>query len=102
MTNFYAIVLPALRKLRGDKDGRLPELSAVLAEDFKKGGKQTRLLRGRLSVQDGRLAFFPADKQGNSAIHTLAGANALAEIPAGAGPQKAGAQIKVYYIGSEL
>ena len=99
MTNFYAVVLPCLRKLRGDPGGRLPEMYAALAESFGKSGKQTRLLRGRLILGEAGPVFAAADKQGNSAIHTLAGANALAEIPAGTGPLEAGAKVKIYYFG---
>ena len=100
MTSFYAVALPSLRKMRGDIDGRLPEMEVPLAEDFRKKGKVTRLLRGRLILADGRISFAAADKQGNSALHTLAGANALAEIPAGAGPKEAGAVLKIYYLGN--
>ena len=99
LTCFYAVALPVLRRLCGREQAALPEVSARLGADFKKGGKQTRLVRGRLSADEHGLVFYPAAQQGNGALHTLAGANALAEIPSGAGPQSAGAMLRVSYFG---
>ena len=99
LTCFYAVALPVLRRLSGVAQAQLPEVTARLAVDFKKGGKQTRLVRGRLTVDESGLVFQPAAQQGNGALHTLAGANALAEIAAGAGPQSAGTALRVCYFG---
>ena len=99
MTCFYAVVLPLLRKLAGYPEGQLPELTVPLGADYPKSSPQTRLLRGRLTAQNGRLAFLPAPSQGNGALHTLAGANALGEIPAGSPPMQAGTPIQISYIG---
>ncbi len=99
MTCFYAVVLPVLRKLAGYPEGQLPEVAARLVEDYPKPSPQTRLLRGRLTAEQGQLVFVPAPSQSNGALHTLAGANALGEIPAGSGPLKAGSPIQVCYIG---
>ena len=93
------MALPVLRRLCGREQAALSEVSARLGADFKKGGKQTRLVRGRLSADEHGLVFYPAAQQGNGALHTLAGANALAEIPSGAGPQSAGAMLRVSYFG---
>ena len=99
MTCFYAVVLPLLRKLAGYPEGRLPELTVPLGADYPKASPQARLLRGRLTARNGRLVFLPAPRQGNGALHTLAGANALGEIPAGSPPMKAGTPIQISYIG---
>lgn len=98
MTCFYAVVLPLLRKLAGEPEGRLPELTVPLGADYPKASPQTRLLRGRLTARDGQLNFMPAPSQGNGALHTLAGANALAEIPAGSPALEAGTPLQVCYI----
>ena len=99
MTCFYAVVLPLLRKLSGHPEGRLTELTVPLGADYPKASRQTRLLRGRLTVENGRLEFMPAASQGNGALHSLAGANALAEIPSGSPPLVAGTLLQVCYIG---
>lgn len=99
MTCFYAVVLPLLRKLAGYPEGQLPELTVPLGADYPKASPQTRLLRGRLTARNGRLVFLPAPSQGNGALHTLAGANALGELPAGSPPMQAGTPIQISYIG---
>jgi molybdopterin molybdotransferase len=98
LTNFYAAVLPAIRKLTG-REAYYPEFTAYLAEDFKKKSKQPRLLRGKLEFQEGKVYFRHAKQQGNGALHTMAGANAIAEIEAGASPLPKGSELKAYYIG---
>ena len=99
LTCFYAVVLPLLRKLSGERAWRLSEWSVPLGADYPKASPQPRLLRGSLGADRGRLVFVPASGQSNGALHTLAGANALGEIPAGSPPLKAGTPIQVCYIG---
>lgn len=99
MTCFYAVVLPLLRKLSGHPEERLPELTVPLGADYPKASHQTRLLRGKLTFENGRLEFMPASSQSNGALHSLAGANALAEIPSGSPPLMAGTPLQVCYIG---
>lgn len=99
MTCFYAVVLPLLRKLSGHPEGRLPELTVPLGTGYPKASHQTRLLRGKLTFENGRLEFMPASSQSNGALHSLAGANALAEIPSGSPPLMAGTPLQVCYIG---
>jgi molybdopterin molybdotransferase len=99
MTCFYAVALPVLRQLCGLSHPRQPEFSVKLGGPFPKSSPQPRLLRGRLTVAQGELVFLPGDKQSNGALHTLAGANALAEIPPKSGPLDAGAAVNAIYIG---
>ena len=99
MTCFYAVVLPLLRKLSGQPEGRLPELTVPLGADYPKASHQTRLLRGRLTIVNDGLVFMLAPSQSNGALHSLADANALGEIPAGSPPMKAGTLIQISYIG---
>ena len=99
MTCFYAVVLPLLRKLSGQPEGRLPELTVPLGADYPKASHQTRLLRGGLTIVNDGLVFMPAPSQSNGALHSLADANALGEIPAGSPPMKAGTLIQISYIG---
>lgn len=88
MTCFYGVVAPVLRKLRGQSHPAWPEVTAYLSEEHKKVRPVERLLRGRLWTENGKLYFTPAKQQGNGAIHALSGANAMAVIPAGAGPMQ--------------
>jgi molybdopterin molybdotransferase len=99
MTCFYAVALPVLRRLCGLSRPRQPEFPAKLGRPFPKSSPQPRLLRGQVTVEDGALVYLPGDKQSNGALHTLAGANALAELPPQSGPLDAGAAVNVIYIG---
>ncbi len=98
MTNFYAVVLPALRKLRGLREPRLTEIIVALAEDFPKRSPKTRLIRGRLELSDGKARMRVSRGQGNGVLHSLVGCDLLAEIPAGSGKLPAGTQLTAYLI----
>ena len=98
MTNFYAVVLPALRKLCGHKQPRLTEVPVVLAEDFGKKSPKTRLLRGTLDLADGTAKMRVSHAQGNGILHSLVGCDLLAEIPAGSGRLPAGTGLTAYLI----
>ena len=100
LTCFYAVVLPLLRRLGGDAAGRLQEVRARLAADYPKPSPQPRLLRGALGADGQGLYFTPAPGQGNGALNQMAGANALAEVPAGSGPLPAGSWVQAIYIGT--
>lgn len=98
MTCFYAVVMPLLRRLKGEADPRQPEVIARLAAPFRKGSKQPRLVRGRLTQQEGRLIFTPAPQQGNGALHAMAEANAFACLPANCPPMAEGELVQVCYL----
>ena len=98
LTNYYAVVLPALRKLRGMARPRLTELSVALAEDFGKKSPKTRLIHGRLDLSDGTARMRVSRAQGNGALRGLVGCDLLAEIPAGSGKLPAGTRLCAYLI----
>ena len=98
MTNFYAVVLPALRKLRGLREPRLTELTVALAAEFGKKSPKTRLIRGRLRFADGTAVMDVSRAQGNGVLHSLSGCDLLAEIPAGSGKLPAGTRLTAYLI----
>ena len=98
LTNYYAVVLPALRKLCGYAEPRLPEIRVTLAEDFPKRSPKTRLLRGTLDLSDGTARMHVSHAQGNGVLHSLVGCELLAEIPAGSGRLPAGTELSAYII----
>jgi molybdopterin molybdotransferase len=98
MTNFYAVVLPALRKLAGHGTPELTELTVILADDFKKKSPKTRLIRGKLDLSQGSAVMHVDRGQGNGVLHSLIGCNLLAEIPAGSPKLPAGTQLNAYLI----
>jgi len=98
LTNYYAVVLPALRKLCGYKDPYLKEFPVTLAEDFGKKSPKTRLIRGTLDLADGTAKMHVSHAQGNGVLHSLVGCDLLAEIPAGSGKLPAGTKLRAYLI----
>lgn len=98
LINFYAVVLPALRKLAGHQRPELQELKVTLKDDFKKRSPKTRLIRGVLEFENGRTVMAVEKGQGNGVLHSLIGCNLLAEIPAGSPSLPAGTELKAYLI----
>ena len=98
LTNYYAVVLPALRKLCGHREPRLSELQVTLAEDFGKKSPKTRLIRGTLDLSDGTARMHVSHAQGNGVLHSLVGCDLLAEIPAGSGRLPAGTRLNAFLI----
>jgi len=97
MTNFYAVALPALRKMAGHGDPKLTEITLTLAGDFRKKSPQTRIMRGTLSLEEGKVMFRHRE-QGNAVIRSLVGCDALAVVPAKSGPLPAGTVLKGFLL----
>ncbi len=93
LTNYYACVMPAMRKLAGRRDPVPEKLVLTMAEDFSKKSPSVRFLRGRLELKDGAAAFLPSAGQGNVMLAGAIGCDAFAVIPAGSGPMKAGDRV---------
>lgn len=98
MTNFYAVALPALRKMAGRSEPHLREITVSLAAGFRKKSPRARLLRGRLDLSDGTVRFIQTGDQGNAVVSSLIGCEALAAVPAGSGPLPAGTVLKGYML----
>lgn len=98
ITNFYAIVLPALQKLAGRENPIPEEIEMELAEECRKKSPVTRFLRGRLSLADGTVKMIPTKSQGNVVLSSTIGCDAMAIVPAGQGPVAAGAKLKGFLL----
>lgn len=98
MTNFYAVALPALRKLAGHREPHLREISVTLGAEFRKKSPKTRLLRGYLDLRDGTVRFVQPAEQGNAVVSSLIGCEALAVVPAGSGALPEGMVLKGFLI----
>lgn len=98
LTNFYAIVQPALKKLCGRQDCIPVEFTVTLKNEFKKKSPATRLLRGKLDLSDGNVTLVCPKDQGNVVLSSTIGCNAMAIVPAGSGPLPAGTKLKGFII----
>lgn len=98
LTNYYACVMPAIRKLTGRRD-LIPERMIMhLKEDVKKKSPSVRFLRGRLDLKDGLVGFVPSFGQGNVMLADMIGCNAFAVIPAGSGALPAGTRVTGFQV----
>lgn len=98
LTNYYAVVLPALRKLAGLRTPELSTLRVRIKTDYPKKSPKTRLLRGRLDLSGGTARMDLAEAQGNGVLHTMIGCDLLAVVPAGSGKLPADTELNAYYI----
>ena len=98
LINFYAVVLPVLRRLRGLSQPGLREIPVVLGEDFPKKSPKTRLVRGTLDLSDGTATIHVTKGQGNGVLSSLIGCDLLAEIPAGSPELPAGTRLTAWVI----
>lgn len=97
-TNFYAIVLPALKALAGSAHPVAEHFPVTLLAEFKKPSLTTRLLRGTLDLSDGTVGFRFDPQQGNAVLSSAMGCNAFCVIPAGSGPVPAGTRLSAFMI----
>ena len=98
LTNFYAVVLPAVNKLCGRREAVPPEITVALSEAFPKKSKNTRFLRGRLDLSDGTAQICLPGDQGNVVISSSIGCDVMALVPAGSGPLPAGTKLKGFLL----
>ncbi len=90
LINFYAVAVPALRKIAGYRVPIPQPIKVTLADRFDKRSPKLRFLRGTLVLEDGTVRMtLPAD-QGNVILSSTIGCNVMAIVPAGSGPVEAG------------
>ena len=98
LTNFYAVALPALKKLAGYAQPCPREITVTLAAPFRKKSPKTRLLRGTLDLSDGTARMWlPAD-QGNVVLSSAIGCDVMAIVEAGSGKLDAGTTLKGFLL----
>lgn len=98
ITNFYAVVLPAIKKLAGRKDTLPGEIQVILDRDFRKSSPVTRLLRGRLDLSDATPRIILPKAQSNAVLSSTIGCNVVAVVPPGMGPLAAGTALKGFML----
>ena len=98
LTNFYAVVLPAIRTLCGRSDAIPAEITVTLASGFRKKSPLTRFLRGTLDLSDGTVRMTLPKEQGNVVLSSTIGCNVMAVVPAGSGPVEAGTSLKGFLL----
>lgn len=98
MTNLYTVALPALRKMSGKHSYKPEYFDITLINGFKKKSSGMRVLRGRLSLRNGRVEMELPERQGNVMLSTTVGCDAMAIVPAGSGPIEPGTTLKGFLV----
>lgn len=98
LINYYAVALPALKKLTGLRNAIPEEIEVVLNNGFKKKSPGTRLLRGTLDLSSGEARMSLPKEQGNVMLNSIIGCNMMAIVPAGSGPIEAGTKLKGFLL----
>ncbi len=90
------VALPYLHKLCGQRDWQPKRTRVVLRNPIHKASPVTRLVRGRLTVEDG-VAYFEAEgRQTNASITSFCNFDLVAEVPAGSSPLAAGTMVEAF------
>ena len=100
LVSCWRFVLPALKKLSGQKDYKPVFVKARTRDRLKSGGKRETYLWGRLHLVDGEYEFALAGGSHSSGnLINLAQTNGLAIVPIGQKLIAAGEEIKVMQVG---
>ncbi len=92
---FELFVRPALLKMGGRKTLHRPEVTALMEDDYQQRPGRETFLRVRAWRDDDGWRARTAGRQGRSVISSVAGANALAILPADKGSVSAGEQVRL-------
>lgn len=98
LTNFYAVALPAIRKLTGRGDYLPCEIPVKLLNGFPKKSPKTRFLRGCLELKNGEVCMALPRDQGNVVLSSTIGCNVMAVVPEGSGALDAGTVLKGFLL----
>lgn len=95
-----SFVEPALRRLQGEHDARMPTQPARLTTAAAAAGPRTTFLAATLEVgSDGVLSATPLPRQGSHLTGALAWADGFAIVPGGAGELPAGTLVESVRLG---
>ena len=98
LTNYYAVALPALKKLSGLNNFIPAEITITLDNAFNKKSPQMRIIRGKMLIKDGKIFMHVPSEQGNGVLSTIADSNLMAVIPANSEKLQEGTQLKGFII----
>ena len=101
LVTFYLFAVPAIRKLAGHGDPRLPRVEARLAQPLALDPARPEYHRASLRWDSSRHSFVAEStgSQSSSRLLSMRSANALLELPEGRGELAAGALVTALLIG---
>lgn len=98
---FELFVRPIVRSFLHSPAPHLHKTKAVLNGRFKEPNAFTRMVRGEITDEGGRLVVTPVGMDKSGAISSLAAANALVVLPGGEHGYDKGAEVNVLHLENE-
>ncbi|PIR21407.1 MAG: molybdopterin molybdenumtransferase MoeA [Deltaproteobacteria bacterium CG11_big_fil_rev_8_21_14_0_20_47_16] len=98
LINYYEYVRPALRKMMGHIQCRLPSINAVCKTDVWVESERTQFFRSRLDCLNGEWQVAPLDMQGSHCMKSFAQCNSLLVIPEAISIIRAGSLAQVHVL----
>ncbi|CAB1130010.1 Molybdopterin molybdenumtransferase [Candidatus Hydrogenisulfobacillus filiaventi] len=98
LVTFELFVRPLLLRLQGVQAWQRPRLQLPLGEDLEETSGRRQFLRCRMPERDGHRVVVLTGPQGSAIQTSWLGAEGLADIPAGAGPLRAGTPVTVWWL----
>lgn len=98
ISNFYILLLPAIKKMRGYENVLPDEIDLKLLDDVKKKSNTVKFLYGKLEINDGIVGIHPLDINKNMNVSAFDFCDAVAMIPAEEKSQKAGSMLKGFLL----
>ncbi|MEK7824996.1 MAG: gephyrin-like molybdotransferase Glp [Nitrospirota bacterium] len=95
MVSFYQFVMPALKKMGGQKALYLNTIDAISDEDLEKKKGRTYFMRAVIDNRDGVYHARSTGDQGSGILTSMVKADGFIVIPEDSGPAKAGDTVKV-------
>jgi molybdopterin molybdotransferase len=92
------IARPWLLRRTGRRRVAYEPVDVFLKHDAPKTGSRTRVLRGRLEIENGQAYFSEQGRQDGGLLSAFRDCDLLAEIPANSGIQPAGTLVRAYRI----
>lgn len=80
VTTFYAVCLPALKKMMGYTEYKNKYFNVTLRNSFNKKVGKVRFLRAKTCVEDGKMVAYLNNDQGNIVIKSLIDCNAMIKV----------------------
>ena len=80
VTTFYAVCLPAIKKMMGYTNFENNYFKVTLKNSFHKKIGKIRFLRAKIDIEDGKLVAFLNNDQGNIVIKSLIDCNAMIKV----------------------
>ena len=100
-TGFELFARPALLTMMGNTTPYVPQMKAVLGEDFTKANPFTRFVRAVWSLEDGEVLAVPAGFNKSNAVSSIARGNCIIVLPSGSEGYRKGMKVDVLLLGEE-